>query len=224
MTVLFGPHSLQRGSLLQALNCVCPKTLEGQGTHQTLLNNVISENSCKAGVGKTVISRVIFSIFMCYWALLLSSCFLLKGLFVIVVSFPLYPFSLSLTLPYFHSISCVSLPQSLRRLCPPHPLSWLMFRGTLDISCSVRVWDIFCGHSQCLNTNKPIRFMLMNPANWWLYKSTSSSDTSLLPSIGLFEGNKMKWVIDLFGLLFMFNPSFSIIKPHCLLSSSSTHI
>lgn len=84
-----GDTVVVRGGLLQALNCVAPKTLVGHRKHHTLLNNVITENSWKTGVGMTLISRVIFGFVICYRALLSSSCLLLKGTFFVVVQLSL---------------------------------------------------------------------------------------------------------------------------------------
>lgn len=79
-----GDTVVVRGSLLQALNCVAPETLDGHRKRHTLLNNVITENSWKTGVGVTVINGVIFGIVICYWALRLSSCLLFEGTFFVV--------------------------------------------------------------------------------------------------------------------------------------------
>ena len=114
----------QRGTLLQASYCVGPKTLEGHRKHHTLLNNVIRENSWEAGEGMTVISRVIFSIVICYWARLLEFLSPFLGTFFVVW----FPLQIHFHYLWLSVASCVSLPQSLRHVLSTMPC--LMFKSS----------------------------------------------------------------------------------------------
>lgn len=94
-------------SLIHVLSCVGPKSTTHSSTH-TLKQ---CYHRKQPEWEWTLIRGVIFSILICYWALLLSFCLLFE-LDFLLFSFPFNSFSLSLTLRCSHFNSCVSLPQS----------------------------------------------------------------------------------------------------------------